>query len=142
MRVGLLLSVLALPPLWAACSATITSGGPFTSDAGSAGTSEGNAAPELDSGLKGTDCTLLSVSQCAAGKDCTVLEAQPRAPKCQNDFEAVGCTSIDNGCDDALTRAADPMGRQWLFRSGCIPRGWTPLPSATDQPCGTAGAAN
>ncbi len=142
MRLGLLLGCLALPTLWAACAGTVSNGGPLHGAAGSAGAAGETSAPEFDSGLKDKDCTLLTVGQCAAGKNCGVIEAQLRSPTCENELEAVGCTSIDQGCDDVLTRAQDPNGRQWLFRSGCIPRGWTPLPSAADEPCGMAGAAN
>ncbi len=139
MRVALLLGLLALSSLWAACSGQVTQGGPMPGGAGSAGAA---GAPEFDSGLKHTDCSMLTVEQCAAGEDCEVLEAQLRSPQCENEFEAVGCSSISDGCGDALTRAQDPDGREWLFRTTCIPFGWTELPSAADQPCGMAGAAN
>ena len=144
MRLGFLLGLLALPPLWAACSGQVSSGGPVVGDgdAGSAGAAGAPNAPEYDSGLKNTDCSLLTVEQCAAGKDCQVIEAQLRSPTCQSGLEAVGCSTISQGCGDALTRAKDPDGRVWLFRTTCIPHGWTALPSTADEPCGLGGAAN
>ena len=138
MRPGFLLGLLALPTLWAACSGQVTSGGPGFGDAGSAGTAP--SAPEYDSGLKNTDCPLLTVGQCAAGTDCQVLEAQLRSPICSQGLEAVGCSNP--GCGAAETRAQDPDGRVWLFPSTCIPLGWKALPSTQDEPCGMAGAAN
>jgi hypothetical protein len=98
--------------------------------------------PERDSGLKNTDCAKLSVGQCAAGNECEVLEAQLQAPKCANEFEAVGCSPRLTGCGAAETRAQDPQGRRWLFLSTCIPSGWKELPASTPDACGMGGAAN
>ena len=140
MRLGFLLGLLALPPLWAACSGQVTSGGPELGDAGSAGAAGAPSKPEYDSGLKDTDCSLLTVGQCAAGPDCQVLDAQLRSPTCSHGLEAVGCSAL--GCGAAETRAQDPKGRVWLFPSTCIPLGWTELPSVEDEPCGMAGATN
>jgi hypothetical protein len=109
-------------------------------EAGSAGMTD--APPEHDSGLKNTDCSKLTVEQCAAGNECQVLEGQVQSPKCSSEFEAVGCASAETGCDAAETRADDPQGRQWLFLSTCIPLGWKLLPPNTPDACGFAGATN
>jgi hypothetical protein len=130
-------------PLFCAtsCSGRIAGGSAVVEDAGSAGM-DGTLPPEHDSGLKNTDCSKLTVSQCAAGTECQVLEAQLQAPKCASELEAVGCASTETGCGAAETRAEDAQGRQWLFLSTCIPFGWKELPPPALDPCGVGGAAN
>lgn len=122
------------------CSGRVSGSGPILEDAGSAGMPE--VTPEHDSGLKNTECAKLTVGQCAAGKECQVLEAQLQAPRCASEFEAVDCASALTGCGAAETRAQDPQGRQWLFLSTCIPSGWKELPASTPDACGVGGAAN
>jgi hypothetical protein len=124
------------------CSGRVSGRSPPAEDAGSAGMRDLPTPPEHDSGLQNTDCAKLSVAQCAAGRDCQVLEAQLQSPRCASELEAVGCFSVPEGCGAAETRAADPQGRQWLFLSTCIPFGWRELAPSTPDPCGVGGAAN
>jgi hypothetical protein len=134
-------AVFALPWLCAVnCSGHVSDRSLSMADAGSAGMTD--AAAERDSGLKNTDCSKLTVGQCAAGNECQVLEAQLQAPRCASDFEAVGCASTDTSCGAAETRAADPQGRQWLFLSTCIPFGWRLLAPTAADACAAGGAAN
>jgi hypothetical protein len=99
-------------------------------------------------GIGGGDpCAALSLSECANAVDvCGTIRAGriQGDPECSGSLEAVGCYEIAAGCDDAITRAADPNGANWLFRSGCVPQGWqivhlaTPVPACT----GAAGDGN
>ena len=131
-------------PLFCAmsCSGRVSGGGAVLEDAGSAGMTDGPPRSERDSGLQNTDCAKLSVAQCAAGRDCQVLEAQLQSPRCASELEAVGCFSVPEVCGGGETRAEDPEGRQWLFLSTCLPFGWKELPPGTADPCGVGGATN
>ncbi len=85
--------ILALPLLYAmSCSGRVSNRSVSMADAGSAGMAV-DAPPVHDSGLRNTDCSKLTVGQCAAGNDCQVLEAQLQSPRCASDFEAVGCAA-------------------------------------------------
>ncbi|HEX3855581.1 MAG TPA: hypothetical protein VHW01_31680 [Polyangiaceae bacterium] len=135
--------LLALPSFCAvSCSGRVSGGSPLAEDSGSAGMPDIRTPPEHDSGLQNTDCAKLSVAQCAAGRECQVLEAQLQSPRCATELEAVGCFSVPEGCGAAETHAADPQGRQWLFLSTCIPFGWRELAPSTPDPCGVGGAAD
>ena len=138
MRVGLLLGLLALPLLWAACSGEVASGGPVQGDAGSAGVGADNGALAGSAGARETDCSKLPLEACASGVNCHVLEATIVYPVCSKTEEAVGCARF--GCNSSATRAADPQGREWVFPDDCLPAGWTELPFSTE--CGEGGALN
>jgi len=131
---------LALPVLCAvSCTGTISDPSLRQEDAGMTAGMTADAASEPDSGLKNSDCSKLTVEQCAAGRACQVLEAQLQSPRCASEFEAVGCASTETGCGAAQARADDPQGRQWLFLSTCIPFGWTPLAPNAPNACGVRG---
>ena len=81
-----------------------------------------------------TDCTDLSVTDCASREDCaaitasqTVLNAEEECLDWANSVEDVGCMNAEMGCDNAITyaaSAADPT-QCYGFPSTCIPQGWS-----------------
>lgn len=82
-------------------------------------------------------CERLRVDQCPEHAFCQPVRGQPEdlAGRCMAPQALAGCTRAE-GCSDAMTRAAGPDGRRWLFPSGCRPDqpGWRGLGYRIDLP--------
>ncbi|WP_434422568.1 hypothetical protein [Nannocystis pusilla] len=80
------------------------------------------------------DCSRLRVDQCRAHAFCGEVHGYPN---CREPLTLAGCTRAEL-CTDSMSRARDPRGVMWQFRSGCYPDqpGWKPLGSAIDMVTG------
>ena len=80
------------------------------------------------------DCGRLRVEQCRAHAFCGEVHGYPN---CREPLILAGCTRAEL-CTDSMSRARDPRGVMWQFRSGCFPDqpGWEPLGSAIDMVTG------
>ncbi|MCY1066495.1 hypothetical protein OV090_17075 [Nannocystis sp. RBIL2] len=80
------------------------------------------------------DCRRLRVEQCRAHAFCGEIHGYPN---CREPLTLAGCTRAEL-CTDSMSRARDPRGVMWQFRSGCYPDqpGWEPLGSAIDRVTG------
>ena len=80
------------------------------------------------------DCVSMSIDECEAADQCSVVTASQvilnEEEECfawANSIEKVGCINIDMGCGDAITYAESPdtPGECYGFTNTCIPDGWT-----------------
>ena len=79
------------------------------------------------------NCTELSIADCAAADECTVITSSQveydERNECYawaNSVERVGCMAADMGCGSAFTYAAAPDNSEqcYGFTNTCIPEGW------------------
>jgi hypothetical protein len=90
------------------------------------------AHPSCSSSSLRFDCSQVSLDKCGSTPACLPLEGQPiyaapdsSATACVLPPEFVGCGATVT-CDKlAPSRAKDPMGREWVVLSPCLPEGWT-----------------
>jgi hypothetical protein len=117
--------------LGAGCSDSGVSAAPNAADGGSAGAMDaaGGSTGTMDTmgGAAGdVDCPRLTVSECAAKKECAELEASlvsAAAAGAPGQEQPVGCVHA-GACEEINIRARDPQGREWAFPNTCIPAGW------------------
>ena len=83
--------------------------------------------------LEEPDCINISISDCEAADQCTVITASQvilnEAEECfawANSIDNVGCMNVDMGCGDAITYAESPEtpGECYGFTNTCVPDGW------------------
>jgi hypothetical protein len=81
-----------------------------------------------------TDCVSLSIDECEAADQCTVIMASQvivdDEEECflwANSIDNVGCMDADMGCGEAITYAESPEtpGECYGFTNTCIPDGWS-----------------
>ncbi|MFT7521629.1 MAG: hypothetical protein ACI9MC_003780 [Kiritimatiellia bacterium] len=97
-------------------------------------------------GATSLDCAALDVTACDAEPECAIIAGRSIDPDgaegsgCLQMFTDLACQPVDQGCDSALTNAADPSDPSscFMFTSGCIPPGWgtcDPDPGQPEDAC-------